>query len=156
VAETSGRLAGKGALITGASSGIGEATARAFVREGARVVLAARRGEQLTAVAAGLGAQATAHQADVTDPAQVTGLVEAATLWLGRLDVVVNSAGVSNPAPLAELTPERWHEVIEINLSGCFYVCREAGLAMRDAGGGVIVNVASESSLMGEPSYVAY
>jgi NAD(P)-dependent dehydrogenase (short-subunit alcohol dehydrogenase family) len=154
--EFSGRLVGRGALITGASSGIGEATARAFVREGARVVLAARRPERLAAVTAELGPQASAHRADVADPDQVTGMVGAAAQWLGRLDVVVNSAGVSHPAPLAELTPERWHEVIEINLSGCFYVCREAGLAMRAAGGGVIVNVASESALMGEPGYVAY
>lgn len=151
-----GRLAGKGALVTGASSGIGAATARAFVREGAQVVLAARGHGGLAAVAGELGGHAAVHPADVADPDQVAGLVKAAIARLGRLDVVVNSAGITNPAPVEELTAPRWREVIDINLSGCFYVCREAGLAMREQGGGVIVNVASESSYMGEPMYVAY
>ena len=150
------RMAGKRAIVTGASSGIGEAVCRAFVREGARVVLVARRREPLERLAAELGEAAVSHPADVSDPEQVESMVGAAIGVLGGLDVVVNSAGVSNPAPLEDLTPERWREVIDINLSGSFYVCRWAGLAMRDAGGGVIVNVASESSLMGEPLYVAY
>ena len=157
MAEATGRLAGTRAVITGASSGIGEAAARAFVREGARVMLVARRADPLNALARQLGVGgAIAYPADVSDPAQVTSMVDAAFERLGGLDVVVNSAGVSDPAPLEDLTPERWREVIDINLSGCFYVCRQVGLKMRAAGGGVIVNVASESSLMGEPMYVAY
>jgi NAD(P)-dependent dehydrogenase (short-subunit alcohol dehydrogenase family) len=83
-------------------------------------------------------------------------MIDATIARLGGLDVVVNSAGISKPASLEELGPERWREVIDTNLSGCYYVCREAGLRMRAAGGGAIVNVASESSLMGEPMYVAY
>lgn len=127
-----------------------------FVREGARVALVARGAAPLERVAAALGEQATALTADVSDPEQVEAMVGSAIGILGGLDVVVNSAGVSNPAPLEDLTPDRWREVIDINLSGCFYVCRTAGLLMRAAGGGAIVNVASESSLMGEPMYVAY
>ncbi len=150
------RSADKRCIITGASSGIGLATARAFVREGARVVLVARRAEPLERVAAELGQSAIAFAADVADPEQADAMVEAAALRLGGLDVVVNSAGVSNPTLLQDLTPDRWREVIDTNLSGCFYVCRAAGLRMRDAGGGTIVNVASESSLMGETMYVAY
>lgn len=150
------RLADKRVIITGASSGIGEATAGRFVREGARVVLVARGAERLQRVALELGAAATAYPADVRDPDQVEAMVDAALEVLGGIDVVVNSAGVSNPTALEDLTPDLWREVIDTNLSGSFYVCRAAGLRMRDAGGGSIVNVASESSLLGEPMYVAY
>ena len=150
------RLADKRVIITGASSGIGKTTAARFVREGARVLLVARRAEPLEAVAAELGSAATAYPADVADPDQVEAMVDAAVKALGAIDVVVNSAGISHPTALADLTPDRWKEVIDTNLSGSFYVCRAAGLRMRDAGGGSIVNVASESSFLGEPMYVAY
>lgn len=150
------RLEGANALVTGASSGIGVAAARALVEEGARVVLAARRVELLEQRVADLGPAASAIQTDVSAPDEVSRLVDTAESRVGSIDVLVHSAGVSRPAPLAELTPERWQEVIAINLSGCFYVCREVGLRMRDRGGGAIVNVASESSLLGEPMYVAY
>jgi NAD(P)-dependent dehydrogenase (short-subunit alcohol dehydrogenase family) len=152
----SGRLAGRRAIVTGASSGIGEAAARALVREGASAVLVARTPGPLETVAQALGPTATAYPADVSDPAKVSAMVVEAERRLGGLDLVVHSAGISNPAPLEDLTPERWREVIDVNLSGCFYVCREAGLRMRELGGGAIVNVASESSVLGEPTYVAY
>jgi NAD(P)-dependent dehydrogenase (short-subunit alcohol dehydrogenase family) len=152
----SGRLEGKRTIVTGASSGIGEATARAFVREGARVVLVARRADRLAALASELGEAALARAADISRPDEVTGMVDDSIAALGGLDVVVNSAGISKPGPLEELGPERWREVIDTNLSGCYFVCRETGLRMRAAGGGAIVNVASESSLLGEPMYVAY
>jgi NAD(P)-dependent dehydrogenase (short-subunit alcohol dehydrogenase family) len=150
------RLAGRGVLVTGASSGIGAATARKLVADGARVVLAARRRDELESLSAELGEAAIAMTVDVTDPKQVVELVASAERHLGAIDVLVHSAGISRPAPLDELTPERWQEVIATNLSGCFYVCREVGLRMRARGGGTIVNVASESSLLGEPMYVAY
>jgi NAD(P)-dependent dehydrogenase (short-subunit alcohol dehydrogenase family) len=149
-------LAGKGALITGASSGIGAATARELAAQGARVILAARRAEPLERLATELGANACVMTVDVADPEQVAALADDAERHLGRIDVLVNSAGVSRPAPLEDLTPARWQEVIAINLSGCYYTCREVGLRMRERGGGAIVNVASESSLLGEPMYVAY
>lgn len=150
------RLAGKRAIVTGASSGIGEATARAFVREGAGVALAARRAERLAALANELGETAFAVPCDVTDPDAVEAMIDAAAGRLGGLDVVVHSAGISRPTPLAQLTPELWHEVIETNLSGCFYVGRAAGMRMAASGGGVIVNVCSESAVLGEASFVAY
>ncbi len=92
----------------------------------------------------------------MSDPEQVVALADDAERRLGRIDVLVHSAGVSRPAALEDLTPARWQEVVAINLSGCYYTCREVGLRMRECGGGVIVNVASESSLLGEPMYVAY
>jgi NAD(P)-dependent dehydrogenase (short-subunit alcohol dehydrogenase family) len=152
----SGLLSDKGAIVTGATSGIGAATARLFAREGAQLVLAARRAQPLFELADELGECAGGISTDVSDPAQVARLADAAEKQLGRIDVVVNSAGVSKPVALSQLSPERWQEVISINLSGCFYVCREVGLRMRQAGGGTIVNVASESSFLGEPMYVAY
>jgi NAD(P)-dependent dehydrogenase (short-subunit alcohol dehydrogenase family) len=151
-----GRVDGVRAVVTGASSGIGEAAARLLAAEGAQILLAARSAGPLAELADELGDCATPVPTDVSDPGQVAALIDAAEERIGGIDLVVNSAGVSNPAPLEELTPERWQEVIAINLSGCYYVCREAGLRMRAAGGGNIVNVASESSFLGEPMYVAY
>lgn len=151
------RLEGKVALITGASSGIGEATARAFVREGARVALLARHREPLDRVAAELGDHTgMVIIADVSDPAAVSDAVTATIERFGRLDAVVNSAGVVEPLALADLDAEAWHKTIEVNLSGSFYVAREAGLRMARDGGGSIVNIGSELSVLGMPMYVAY
>lgn len=150
-----GRLDGRLALITGASSGIGEATARVFVREGARVALLARRTEPLERLAAELGDAATAVVADVADPDAVAHAVDETVKRLGGLDAVVNSAGIAKPVALADLDPNAWRETIDVNLSGSFFVARETGLRMVN-GGGTIVNVGSELSVLGMPMYVAY
>jgi NAD(P)-dependent dehydrogenase (short-subunit alcohol dehydrogenase family) len=149
-------LDGRGALITGASSGIGEATARAFVREGASVALVARHPAPLERLAASLGEAALAISADVSDSDAVASAVREAVNRLGRLDVAVNSAGVVSPLPLADLDARAWQETIDTNLSGSFYVAREAGLRMAEDGGGSIVNLASDLSVLGMPMYVAY
>ena len=125
-----GRLDGRAALITGASSGIGEATASAFVREGAEVALLARRREQLETLAASLGDGAVVTVADVRDPAAIAAAVKETVDRFGRLDVVVNGAGVVRPLSLADLDADAWRETIDTNLSGSFYVAREAGLHM--------------------------
>ncbi|MBS1878400.1 MAG: SDR family oxidoreductase [Actinobacteria bacterium] len=150
------RLAGKAALITGASSGIGAATARLFVEEGARVALLARRREPLEELAAELGEAAIALSADVAVPEEARAGVAAAIEQLGGLDVVVNSAGVAWPATLAEIDDDHWRQVIDINLSGSFYVCRAAGLHMKENGGGTIVNLGSEMSVRAAGMYIAY
>jgi NAD(P)-dependent dehydrogenase (short-subunit alcohol dehydrogenase family) len=150
------RLPGKCALITGGSSGIGAATARLFVEHGARVALIARRPEPLNELVAQLGERAMAIPADVAKPEEVTGAVQAAIEGLGRLDVVVNSAGVAWPVSLQDLDAAGWQAVIDINLSGTFYVSRETGLRMAEAGGGTIINLASELSVLGMDHYVAY
>lgn len=150
------RLAGKAALITGASSGIGAATARLFAAEGARVALLARRREPLEQLAAELGDAAVVIDADVGVPAEAHAAVAAAIEGLGGLEVVVNSAGVAWPATLAEIDDEHWRRVIDVNLSGSFYVCRDAGLHMKENGGGTIVNLGSEMSVRAAGMYVAY
>lgn len=148
------RLSGRRALITGASSGIGAATARLFAAEGAHVALLARTPEPLERLADELGA--TSIPADVADPEQVRRAVAAASDGLGGIDVVVNSAGIAAPLALADLDARAWQETIDINLSGSFYVGREAGLRMLAAGGGTIVNIGSELSFIGMAFYVGY
>jgi NAD(P)-dependent dehydrogenase (short-subunit alcohol dehydrogenase family) len=152
-----GRLAGKAVIITGATSGVGKATAELFVREGAVVGLIARRVDLLADIAARLGAAAHHAAADVADDQAVARAVAALESSMGGLDVVVNCAGIDGPAPLADLTPEVWRRQIDVNLSGTFYVAREAALRMRAAGTkGVIVNLGSELSLIGMGWYVHY
>jgi len=152
----SGRMAGKRAIVTGASSGIGRATAQLFAREGGRVALIARGRDRLEEAAASLGPAATAVQADISDPAQVVEAFATALEFLGGLDVVVNCAGVAEPIALLDLDAERWHETIETNLSGSFYVAREAAEVMLAAGSGTIILVGSELSVLGMPMYSAY
>jgi NAD(P)-dependent dehydrogenase (short-subunit alcohol dehydrogenase family) len=150
-----GRLAGRRALVTGASSGIGEATARLLDAEGARVALLARRAGELQRVAGELTG-AVALPADVSDHRQATDALDAAEAQIGPVDILVNCAGVIGPVPLADLTPQIWDQTLAINLSGPFYLGREAGLRMRGRGGGHIVNVASDLAFTAMPGYVDY
>jgi NAD(P)-dependent dehydrogenase (short-subunit alcohol dehydrogenase family) len=143
-------------LVTGASSGIGLAVARLLLQGDNKVVLVSRRERELAKLQQELGENAVAYAADVSDDAQVQAMVEAASSRLGGLDLTVNSAGISQPRSLEQLSANDWRAVLDTNLSGCFFVSRYAGLLMRSQGGGTIVNVASESALMGEPGYVAY
>jgi NAD(P)-dependent dehydrogenase (short-subunit alcohol dehydrogenase family) len=145
----SGRLAGKRALVTGASSGIGLATARLFAAEGGQVALVARRRDTLETLAREFGPRALAAPADVADSSQVRAAVDAAFAAFGGIDIVVNAAGVYAPVPLKDLTPAIWRDLIDINLSGTFYVCREAGLRMLEGEGGAIINIGSELSHIG-------
>lgn len=151
-----GRLSGKKVLITGASSGVGLATAELFVAEGASVGLIARREDLVRSIAERLGERARAYPADVADDVQVAGVVAAMVRDLGSIDVVVNSAAIDGPAPLKDLTPEIWRKQIDVNLSGTFYVAREAALRMRESGGGVIINLGSELGLIGMGFYAHY
>lgn len=143
-------------LVTGASSGIGLAVAKLLLQRDNEVVLVSRREPELAQLEQELGENAVAYAADVSDDAQVQGMVEAAGERLGGLDLTVNSAGISQPRSLEQLSADAWRAVLDTNLSGCFFVSRYAGLFMRSQGGGTIINVASESALMGEPGYVAY
>ena len=150
------RLTGRRAIVTGASSGIGADTARAFVHEGASVALMERREHLLDDLARELGDGAVSIGVDVRDPDAVARAVAEADSQLGGLDVVVNSAGVDMPAALADLDAAEWRRVIDVNLSGSFYVAREAALRMMASGGGSIVNLGSELSSIGMGMYVHY
>jgi NADP-dependent 3-hydroxy acid dehydrogenase YdfG len=124
-----GELNATVALVTGASSGIGEATARELARRGAAVAIAARRTERLDALAAQIeqaGGRALAVQADVTDRAQVTRLVAETVERLGRLDIVVNNAGVMLLGPIEDAPVEEWDRMIALNLQGLLYVAHAA------------------------------
>lgn len=143
-------------LVTGATSGLGEATAKLFAGRGARVALLARREDQLDRVAREIGDSARGFVADVSDAESASTAVRAAIDAFDGLDVVVNAAGVAGIAELAEVDARSWNDIIGTNLSGTFFVAREAGLHMREAGGGAIVNVASDLASMGVAGLVPY
>jgi NADP-dependent 3-hydroxy acid dehydrogenase YdfG len=122
----SARLEGTVALVTGASSGIGEATARALAAEGAAVAVVARRKDRLDALAAELGAGALAIEADVTEQDQAVAAVQAAVDELGRLDTVVNNAGVMLLGPVVDAPTEEWDRMVALNVNGLLYVAHAA------------------------------
>ncbi|MFG2371597.1 SDR family oxidoreductase [Streptomyces sp. NPDC048504] len=144
-----GLLKGRTAVVTAAAgAGIGGATARRFLEEGARVLISdahARRLKEYEAELAGeFGAESVAAlPCDVTDEAQVQGLFDAAVATHGRLDVVVNNAGLGGTSDLVDMTEEQWSKVLDVTLNGTFRCTRAALRAMRGSGGGVIVNNAS-------------
>jgi NAD(P)-dependent dehydrogenase (short-subunit alcohol dehydrogenase family) len=138
------------ALVTGAGSGIGRATALAFLRDGFRVVLAGRNETKLMAVAKEAGdAQVHAVAADVTQPADVRALFDSSREKFGRLDVLFNNAGVGAPfLPLEDMPYEKWREVIDTNLTGAFLCTQQAFRIMKDQTprGGRIINNGSISA----------
>jgi NADP-dependent 3-hydroxy acid dehydrogenase YdfG len=141
-----GQLDGKVAAITGASSGIGQATALAIVAEGGSVTLAARRGERIADLAERIvaaGGNAVAIETDITDEAQANAFVEGTHRELGRLDILVNNAGVMLLGPVAGAPTEQWRQMIDVNLLGLLYCTHAALPIMGSAGSGDIVNVAS-------------
>jgi NAD(P)-dependent dehydrogenase (short-subunit alcohol dehydrogenase family) len=153
---------GKTAIVTGAGSGIGRATALALLREGYSVVLAGRRPEALaeTAAQAGpAGPRALAVPTDVTDPESVRALFEGTRRVFGRLDLLFNNAGTGAPAvPLEDLTLEQWRRVVDVNLTGAFLCTREAFRLMRDQvpRGGRIINNGSISAHAPRPNSAPY
>jgi glucose 1-dehydrogenase len=141
-------LSGRTALVTGASKGIGAATATRLAEEGAAVVVnyagSAEEADQIVAEIGDRGGQAVAIQADVSREDDIRTLFERAGEELGRVDVLVNNAGVEKACPLHEMSLEDWQRVIDVNLTGAFLCCREfARGLMRENAGGVIVNVSS-------------
>ncbi len=153
-------LKGQSGIIMGASSGMGWACAMAFAAEGARLVVAARRKAELDHLLADItraGGHGIAVAADVSKRANVDGVVQRAVQAFGRVDVLVNCAGVNIPnRTLAELEPAEWDRVIGINLTGAFH-CTQAVLpTMRAQQGGLIINISSISGLWGDLSGAAY
>jgi len=153
-------LDGKVAIVTGASRGIGSASARAFAAAGATVVLAARTAEAIATVADEInaaGGRALAIPTDVTDPESVQRLVEKTVATFGRLDVAFNNAGAGHmPTPLADISFEDFEVGLKANLYGSFLGMKYEIPAMLAAGGGAIVNMSSTAGLQGAPGMAPY
>jgi meso-butanediol dehydrogenase / (S,S)-butanediol dehydrogenase / diacetyl reductase len=154
--DAMGKLENKATVITGGGSGIGEATARLFAAEGARVVIADIDENNGKRVAGEIGAAALFRKTDVSDPAQVEALVKSTVERFGRLDVLFNNAFATRMGPVGQLSIEDWHQTISVTLSGVFYGMRFALPQMVAQGGGVIVNTASISGLFGDYGAGAY
>src|SRR5256886_5822846 len=158
-AVPSGRLHGKVAVVTGSSGGIGQAIAHEFAREGASVVINSRDESRAQDAAAAIereGFRTTAFAADIRDPAQARELASAAVERFGRLDVWVNNAGVNVIKPALELEPDEWAQVIDTNLSGCFYGSQAAARHMVPQKNGVIIQIGSIIGEVGLPRRVPY
>ncbi|MXP24692.1 glucose 1-dehydrogenase [Altererythrobacter indicus] len=145
-----GRLAGKIAVITGAGQGMGEAHARMFVAEGAKVVLTDINGDAIDAIAQDLGADAVAIRHDVGDPAGWDAVMKLASETFGVVNVLVNNAGIIGPVKgILDFTAEEFTEVFRVNELGTFLGMKAVLPGMIDAGGGSIVNISSIAGMIG-------
>ncbi|MGI3227433.1 SDR family oxidoreductase [Streptomyces sp. GTA36] len=152
-------LQGKIVAITGASGGIGEATARLLAQRGAAVVLSARRSERIDAIAQDIreqGGHATACVVDVTKAEDLRRLVSTAIDQYGRIDVLVNNAGIAPISPLADLDTEGWSAMIDVNLRGTLNGIAAALPAFREQGSGHLVSIVSVAGLTVSPSMAVY
>jgi 3-oxoacyl-[acyl-carrier protein] reductase len=144
------QLDGHVAIVTGGSRGIGLAIARGFVARGARVIVSGRSRSDLDAVSSQLGAAAAAVQGDVADPAVADALVRTALDRFGGVDSLINNAGVGTFANIADMKVDDWHRMIGTNLTGVFLCTKAAIPALKQRGGGWIINI---SSLAGRNSF---
>jgi NAD(P)-dependent dehydrogenase (short-subunit alcohol dehydrogenase family) len=150
-------LKGKGAVVTGAASGIGNAIATAFIEVGANVMLCDLNAQGLEAAAGKLGARALGRVTDVSDESQVEAAIRAARKAFGSLDIVVNCAGFGVIAPLTELTSDKWKAVQAVTLGGVFYGVKHAARQMLEQRRpGVIINISSVNARQPGEGQVAY
>jgi len=158
--DTQPQFSGKVALVTGAASGIGRATALAFAKAGASVLVADKEiegGEETAALIRGTGGFAEFFRCDVSDPAQVHEMVRSVVFHFGRLDFACNNAGIEGaPAPAADYEERAWDQVLGINLKGTWLCMREEIPEMLKRGGGAIVNISSIAGIVGFQSSAAY
>ena len=144
------RLSGKVAVITGASRSMGAHEARLFASEGAAVIvcdLLDDRGQAVADEIVAKGGRAIYRHLDVTDEAGWNAVVSSALAWQGRLDILVNNAGINIRATIAELVPADWNRVLSVNLTGPLLGIRVVAPAMRQGGGGSVVNIASVAGI---------
>lgn len=152
-------IKGKIVVVTGASSGLGEATARLLSAQGARLVLGARRADRLHSLAKDLeagGGKAFVLQTDVTRPEQVKALVELAVQSYGRLDVMINNAGIMPQAPLEQLKIDEWDRMIDVNIKGVLYGIAAALPHMQRQKAGHFINVSSVAGHRVGPGFAVY
>lgn len=155
----SNNIAGKVVVITGASSGLGEATARLLSAEGASVVLGARRADRIRSLAEELssrGGKALAVPTDVTDAGQVKALVDAAVQAYGRIDVIINNAGLMPQSLLENLKIDEWDRMIDVNIKGVLYGIAAALPYMKEQKAGHIINVSSVAGHKVRPGSSVY
>ncbi len=146
-------------IMTGASGGIGLATAHRFARAGARLVLAARSTDKLERIAQEIregGHEAIAAPTDMRSRAEVEHMVNGAFEHYGRIDILVNNAGQSVAGAVAEVDPDLFRQVIDLNIFGPLYAIQAAAPKMRQGGGGLIINISSMTSRMHIPGLAAY
>jgi len=144
-------------IVTGASMGIGEATARVFAAAGAKVVLAARSEDKLRVVASGLSGESLVVPTDMTREKDVYALIEKAHAHFGRVDILINNAGQAAGGPVATVDPEHYRQIIDLNLFGPLYAMQAVVPVMKtQAEGGVIINISSNVSKMAIPGIGAY
>lgn len=146
----SDNISGKVVVITGASSGLGESTARHLSSLGARVVLGARRKDKLDALVADLvsaGGEAVAYQTDVTSQTEVNALIQGALKTFGRIDVLVNNAGLMANAPLSEGRVDEWDRMIDINIKGLLYGIAAALPVFQEQNSGHFINIGSVAGM---------
>jgi len=149
-------LEGKNALVTGATGGIGEGIARALHAQGATVSLSGTRAEKLEALAADLGERAFVTPANLSDRAAVDALLPAAEEKMGSVDILVNNAGITRDNIFMRMKDEEWDQVLEVNLSSGFRLCRAAIKGMMKRRSGRIVGITSVVGVTGNPGQVNY
>ena len=153
------RVAGKVAIVTGATSGIGAAAARRLAEEGAAVLVTGRdegRGQAVVDSIAAAGGEARFQPLDVTDEAAWQATVDGVMAAHGRLDILFNNAGITRAEPIAEVSLETWRRIMAVNADGVFLGTRSAIPAMRRSGGGSIVNMSSVLGIVGTAHLAAY
>jgi NAD(P)-dependent dehydrogenase (short-subunit alcohol dehydrogenase family) len=150
------KLDGKVAIVTGAGSGIGAATARLFAAEGCSVVVADRQAESAARIAREIGARAEAMHVDVSKSTEVKAMVDGTVAKRGRIDILINNAGYGITGSVVDTSEEDWDALMSVNVRGVFLGCKYAIPHMKRQGGGVIVNTASTTSKAGIPNRAAY
>jgi 2-deoxy-D-gluconate 3-dehydrogenase len=153
-------LTGKVAIVTGGNGGIGLGIARGLAQAGAKIAIVARNAEKsetaARALADEIGAKPLVLSVDVAQPRDVAKVTSAVLERLGRIDILFNNAGINIRKQPQELSPEEWHKVIDVNLTGALLMAQAVYPAMKKAGGGKIINIGSMTSIFGAPFAVAY
>ena len=149
-------LEGKRVVVTGGTSGIGEATSRRFLEEGAQVVALAVGADEIATAAERIPGLAAARRCDVADEAQVAEAFAAVDELLGGVDVLVANAGISIRKPFLEIEEADWRRVLDVNLTGVFHCAQQAARRMDAGDGGVILMTASTNGLTGHENYADY